>query len=107
VVALILEPARFEHRRGQLFDEQRDAIGPDQDLFDDFRRQHLAARNLVQHGRAVIASEARQRQAHDVRVTVPIRIELRPMGDQKQHRKLPDALHQERPSGLTGVTATT
>ena len=47
VIAEILEPARFKHRRGQFLDEQRDAVGANQDLVAEFRGQRLTAGDLL------------------------------------------------------------
>jgi hypothetical protein len=60
VVAEILKPARLEHSRGQFLDEQGDAVGANQDLVDDFRRQRLTVCDLLEHSRGVTAGEARQ-----------------------------------------------
>ena len=40
-IAGVREQARFQHRLGQLLDEQRHAVGARHDLLDDLRRQRL------------------------------------------------------------------
>ena len=62
------------------------------DLLDDRRRQRLVARDARDQIRTLAPAEPAHGQRGDVRVAGPGRLELRPKGDQHQHRQLPDAL---------------
>ena len=80
------EDAGFQHRLGQFLDEQRVAVGLDDDLFYHFGGQHAAAGHPRDHAFNVVAVEATERQGADVGETNPRRLELRPEGEQCKDR---------------------
>ena len=94
-IAGIREQPGFQHRLGQLFDEQRHAVGARHDLLDDFGRQRLVARDPRHQIGALAPTEAAHSQRSHVCLSGPGRLELRPEGDQDQDRQLPDALDHE------------
>jgi hypothetical protein len=94
-VAGIDEQAGLEHRLGQLFDEQRHAVGARHDLVQDLVRQRLTARDSFDHCSALAPAEAIERQGGDVRVARPRRIELGPVGEHGQHRQGTHPLDEE------------
>ena len=47
MVAGVLEQPEFQHRLGQLLDEQRNAVGPGDDLVQDLFGQGLAGRRAA------------------------------------------------------------
>jgi hypothetical protein len=55
MVAGVLEEPGFQHRLGELLDEQRNAIGPDDNLVQDLFGQGLAGRKSRDNGRAMAA----------------------------------------------------
>jgi hypothetical protein len=75
------QDARFQHRLGQLLDEQRVAVGLDHDLFCHFGGRHAPARYPHDHALDVGAIEATERQGADAGQTNPGRIELRSEGE--------------------------
>ena len=69
VVARVREQARFEHRLGQLLDEQRHAVGLGHDLRRDLVRQRLVPDHPLDQGGALAPAEPGQRQRADVRLS--------------------------------------
>ena len=94
-VAGIREQARFQHRLGQLLDEQRHAVGARHDLLDDLGRQRLVARDPCDQIRPLAPAQTAHGQRGDVRLAGPGRLELRPEGDQHQDGQPLDALDHE------------
>jgi hypothetical protein len=95
MIAGIQEQARFQHRLGQLLDEQRHAVGARHNLLDDRRRQRLVAAHPGNQIRPQTPAQTAQGQRGHVRLAGPGRLELRPEGDQRQHPQLRDALDHE------------
>ena len=91
-IAGVREQARFQHRLGQLLDEQRHAVGARHDLLDDLGRQRLVAGDPRDRSAPWRRPSRPMRQRRHVRLAGPGRGELRPEGDQRQRRQLPDAL---------------
>ena len=87
MTASVLEQAGFEHRFSEFFDEQRHAIGLCQNLLKDFLRKLLAAGYPVDHGSALPASQPAQKERCHVPVPRPAGNELRPEGDNHEHRE--------------------
>ena len=65
------EVAGFEDRLGQLLDEQRHAVGLAEDLFEQVRRQGLAAGQPRDHGRGLRPGQLGKRERGDVAVMRP------------------------------------
>jgi len=73
----------FEDRFGQLFDEERHAVGALDDLVDDLARETGIAGELLDQRRPVAPAEPVQRQHRHMRLTAPGVLKLRPEGDDK------------------------
>ena len=70
-IAGIGQQARFQHRLGQLLDEQRHAVGARHDLLDDLRRQRLVARDPRDQIRALAPAQPAHGQRGHVRLAGP------------------------------------
>ncbi|MGY3123840.1 hypothetical protein ACVWXQ_007777 [Bradyrhizobium sp. S3.14.4] len=75
----------FENGLGQLFQEQRHAVGLDDDLLDHLLGK-LAARDALDQRRAQLPAQAVQHQRGDVRMRVPARLEFGARGDDDKDR---------------------
>ena len=88
----LAQQSGFEHRLGQLFDEQRDAVGA-VDNGPRYRLGHLAAAgDLADQVGALLAAQAVQRQSRHMAVASPWVLELRPTSHQQHHAPLADRL---------------
>ena len=88
-----LTPAvRFEHGLRQLFDKERDAIRPFDDLGYRVPRQCRAPGNTLHHSGGVAAVESGERDRHDLRRAQPRRRELRAKSGDKQDGEVRDPL---------------
>jgi len=90
----LLHHLTFQHRLGQLLDEQRHAIGARKNLVRHLLRQALAARHLFDQCRAVTSAHACERDRRHVRVTGPGRREFWPGGHEQQRPKSRHLLHR-------------
>ncbi len=73
----------FENRLGQLLQEQRHAVGLDDDLLDDLLGK-LASRHALDQRRAQLPAQPAQHQGRDMRMGVPARLEFGARGDDDQ-----------------------
>jgi hypothetical protein len=71
----------FEHRFGQLFDEERYAVGAFDDLTDDLGGKPGVAGKPLDQRRAVVAAEPVQPQCRHMRLPVPGVLKFGPEGD--------------------------
>ena len=76
--------AAFQHRLGQLFDEQRHAVGALDDLVDDLAGEAGIAGKPLDQRRAVAPAEPVQRQHRHMRLAAPGVLELGTEGDDEQ-----------------------
>ena len=58
MVVAVVQLLALEHRLGQLFDEQRHAVGALDDLVEQLRRQRNAAGDVVDQRRALALRRA-------------------------------------------------
>ena len=79
-----VQPVRFEHHLGQLFDEQRHAVRLDRDLLHQRRGQRPALGHVLHHDRDVLARQAVQHDLRHVRAQRPRRAEVGPVRQQQQ-----------------------
>ena len=90
----LLEDRATAHGRGrgersrQLFDVQRHAVGPEDDLVDPSRGKPLARRELPDHGRGLFAIEALETQRADVRQARPRMLDRGSRGDEHEDRQV-------------------
>ena len=84
----------FEHRLGQLLDEQRHAVGLDDDLLDDFARK-LRASDAFDQRRAQLAAQSVEHQRRDMRVRIPAWLKLRAAGNDDEDGSVLDPVDQE------------
>ena len=84
--------AGFEHRLGQLLDEQRHAVGALGDLLHDLGRQRVIAGDVFDHRRGVAPVEPRQSEHRHMRLPGPGRLELGAERREQQHRPMRDPL---------------
>ena len=96
MAASVLEQPGFEDGFGEFLDEQRHAIGLGQNLLENLLRKQLAAGYPVDHGSALSASQPAQKERCHVPMPRPAGNELRPEGDDHEHR---EPLHSRRPPG--------
>ena len=59
-VSHLLQQSAFEHRLGQLFDEQRNAVGAGDNLAEHFGRKRLASGHARNNGCALVPIETTQ-----------------------------------------------
>ena len=86
-VLVLVQLLAFEHRFGQLLDEQRHAVGALDDLVEKLRRQRFAAGDVLDQRRARALREPVERQHGDMRLAGPRRLEIRSEGDDKKNRQ--------------------
>ena len=79
--------AAFEHRLGQLLDEQRHAVGALDDLVDDLAGETGIAGEPLDQRRAVAPAEPVQRQRRHMRLAAPGVLKLGAEGDDEQDRQ--------------------
>ncbi len=90
-VAQVLHQPGLEHRLRQLFDIERHAVGPIDDLFRDFEGQRLPLRHPVNQFCPVFSTQALHVQPKDMRLVGPGRLVLgllgsvRPVGDDQKN----------------------
>ena len=84
VLGCFLEPARLQHRLGQLFHKQRHAIGPGHYLPQHLRGQRLAAGHPLHHLLDLRARQPRQGELGQRRTGSPRRHKLRATRQQRQ-----------------------
>src|SRR3977135_3093286 len=89
--------AGLEHRFGQLFDEQRHAVGALDDLGDGLAGKAGIAGKPLNQCRAVAPAEPVQRQCSDMRLTAPGVLKLGAEGDEE---------YAPEPTAQTDPTAT-
>ena len=83
-VAAIHDEFQLKHGLGQLLDEERDAVGADDDLAQQRRRHRLVAREML-HDRLTLRSrQAIDRQHLCISMIDQRRRLLRPIGDEQQ-----------------------
>jgi len=85
-VRRLTQQSALEQRARQLLDEQRDAIGVRKDLLDDGVGQRLLPGDAGNDAGAVATAKAAQGQHRHMRLPDPGWLELRPDGDDQQHR---------------------
>ena len=83
----VVATAGFEHRLGQLLDEQRHAVGALDDLVDDLAGKAGIAGEPLDQRRAVAPAEPVQRQHRHMRLAAPGVLELGAEGDDQQDRQ--------------------
>ena len=91
-VAFMQQPA-FQHRLGQLLNEQGYAIGASENLVHHLLRQGLATGHPLDQCRAVAPAKTCERDRRGMRVTRPRRREFGPGSDEQQDPKLRHVLH--------------
>ena len=94
-IACILELHGFEDGLGQLLHEQRHAVGLAEDLFEEVRGQSLAAGKARHHGAALRPRELAERERGDVAMVRPVRLKLRPMGEDNEERNVPRSMNHQ------------
>ena len=96
VIAGFVQSLALEHRLGQLFDEQRHAVGALDDLIEQSGRQFLSAGYMIdQHGPLALRQPV-ERQHGDVRLPGPGRLKFRTEGDDEKDRQGLQALDGQR-----------
>jgi hypothetical protein len=91
--AFLAQEARFEHRPGELLDEQRHSVGLGLDLLQNFRRQRPAAGHVLHKRHDLARPEAVQAQKRGMGVAGPGRREFRAQSDDEQHRQALNSFH--------------
>ena len=95
VTSLLLgKKVGFEHRLGQLLDEQRHAVGLDDDLLDDFLGK-LRAHHAFDQRRTLLAAQSIEGQRRDMVVRIPARLKLRAAGNDDEDGSVLDPVDQE------------
>jgi hypothetical protein len=89
------QEAGFEDRLGQLFDEQRHAVGLLEDLVEDLPGQQLVAADPFDQSRALAPVEPVEPQLGDVLPPDPRRGELGPKAQEHHRRQRPHPLDQQ------------
>ncbi len=93
-LVLLVQQAGLQHVLGQFLDEQRHAVGLANDLFQDLRRERLAAGDAIDHREHVPAVEAAHGKRRHMRLADPGRGELRPKGDDQHCAKVRHSVDQ-------------
>ena len=86
MVALDDQVAGLQDGLGQFLDEERNAVGPGDDLGGEARRQRLAADDIGDQRAALRRREFREIHHGDGGVVCPWRVEFGPRGDDQQRR---------------------
>ena len=81
----LAQQAGFEHALGQLFHEQRYAVGLGNDLIEHLGRQRLTRHDAIDHRYRLTSLETVEREGGDMRTPDPWRGELRPGCHHIQH----------------------
>ena len=93
-VVVLAQQAALQDGLDQLFDEQRHAIGMIDDVAVYLTWQPLAG-NPIGHGNDLRMAQAIEYNGCGIRVARPRRRELRPVGDQQQHRQISNVIDDE------------
>jgi hypothetical protein len=89
------QQARFQHRLGQLFYEQRDAIRPGHDLGHHLGRQGFPTGHPRNHHPHLGLGQTLQRYGGQMCAQAPRRLKLRPASEQGQEPGRWPLLHQQ------------